>query len=254
MRRFPRSLFYAASIGSLLATLAGCSQNYSPNVYAAAAAQQANVVDRGVIVGVRAVKISSSGTVGAITGGAAGGVAGAHAGSGPFVSALGAIGGTLLGGLAGSAVEKTTNDVKAYEYIVQEPSGKLLSVTQTDKTPFTIGTHVLVITGKQARIVRDYTKPLPTKEEEAAASTHEPPPTPVQTTPLAAPFVPPPTSPSAPPSTAPLAQAIAPQASPSPLPGAAALPQAIAPKSPPSGPPAAAELPQALAPAGGTGD
>ncbi|MGH7056330.1 MAG: hypothetical protein ACREFZ_00400 [Acetobacteraceae bacterium] len=183
MRRLTRSLLCVASIGPVLCGLTACGRSYSPSVYAPLAAQQANVVDRGVIVGVRPVVISAAGTIGAVTGGAAGGVTGAHAASGAFASSLSAIGGTLLGGLAGAAAEQASSDVKAYEYIIQEKSGKLLSVTQTDKQPFAIGTHVLVITGKQARVVRDYTVPLPPKPA-ASVSARQAVPVPVTVTPL----------------------------------------------------------------------
>lgn len=137
--------------------LAGCTQSYSPNTYAAAAAQQAAKVERGVIVGTRPVMISPSGAVGAVTGGAAGGVAGSQAPGGPLASAFGAIGGTLVGGLVGSATAQTAGDTPGFEYIVQEKGGHLVSVAQTDRTALPLGLHVLVIAGKQARIVPDYT-------------------------------------------------------------------------------------------------
>src|SRR5487761_2725074 len=123
----------------------------------ARAAQQAAKVERGVIVGVRAVVITPNGTVGAVSGAAAGGVAGSQAPGGGLASAFGAIGGSLVGGLVGTATEQTTADTKGWEYIVQEPDGHLVSVTQTDKLALPIGLHVLVIAGKQARIVPDYT-------------------------------------------------------------------------------------------------
>ena len=61
-----------------------------------------------------------------------------------------------------------------------------MSVTQTDKAPLVIGTHVLVIAGKQARVVRDYTVALPAKPTKAVAET-EPTPAPIVVMPLAGP-------------------------------------------------------------------
>ena len=142
---------------SLSWVLAGCAQSYSPDTYAAAAAQQAAKVERGVIVGIRPVVISPSGAIGAVTGGAAGGAAGSQAPGGPLASAFGAIGGTLVGGLVGSAAAQTAENTPGFEYIVQEPDGHLVSVAQTDRTALPLGLHVLVIAGKQARIVPDYT-------------------------------------------------------------------------------------------------
>ena len=133
--------------------LAGCGPDYSPNTYNGSAVQQANKVDTGIVIGFRQVKISDDGTVGAVTGGAAGGILGAEFGS---PAALTALGGTVVGGVVGSTVEHATGDTTGWEYIVREPKGDLVSVTQRQPTPIAIGQRVLVIEGKQARIVPDY--------------------------------------------------------------------------------------------------
>jgi outer membrane lipoprotein SlyB len=100
-------------------------------------------------------------------------------GSGP-VSAFSALGGTLLGGLVGTAAEHATADTNAFEYIVRKSNGDLISVTQKDTVPLVVGQKVLVIAGNQARVVPDYTvnaKPAGAKETVA------PPPPPPQTSP-----------------------------------------------------------------------
>src|SRR4051812_5008776 len=129
--------------GLLLGGLAGCGPSYSPDTYAAGAVQQANKVEQGVVVGVRKVGVSAAGTVGTVTGAAAGGIAGSQAAPNP-ISAFTALGGSLVGGIAGSAVEHGTADTTAYEYIIRKPAGDLVSVTQTDKTPLALGQNVLV--------------------------------------------------------------------------------------------------------------
>ncbi|OYD86276.1 hypothetical protein CHT98_01555 [Azospirillum brasilense] len=142
--------------------LAGCTPNYSPNTYAASATQQANKVERAVVIGFRQVKISTNGTVGAVTGGAAGGVLGSQSGTFGINAALGAVGGTAIGGLIGTSIEHVTGDTTGWEYIVRKPDGELLSVTQREEKPIEIGQKVLVIAGSQARIVADYsTDPTP---------------------------------------------------------------------------------------------
>ena len=138
--------------------LSACAPTYSPDTYASNAAQQANKVEQGVVVGLRPVAVSPTGTVGTLTGAAAGGITGSQVGVGPF-SALAALGGSLAGGLAGSAAEHVTADTRAFEYIVRKPNGDLVSVTQNDKTPLALGQKVLVIAGLQARVVPDYTVP-----------------------------------------------------------------------------------------------
>ncbi|MBV8914165.1 MAG: hypothetical protein JOZ05_14140 [Acetobacteraceae bacterium] len=137
--------------------LAGCEPNYSPDTYATNAVQQANKVEQGVVVGVREVTVSASGTTGAVTGAAAGGIAGSQAPGGGVSTALGALGGTLVGGLIGTGVEKAAGEARAFEYIVRKPNGELISVTQRDPAPLAVGQKVLVIAGNQARIVPDYT-------------------------------------------------------------------------------------------------
>ena len=177
---------------ALAVALAGCGPDYSPNTYASSAVQQANKVDQGVLVGVREVGVSASGTTGAVVGGAAGGIAGSQVGSG-VGSAFGALGGSLVGGIAGSAAEHVTGDTRAFEYIVRKMNGDLLSVTQKDEVPLAIGQRVLVIAGNQARVVPDYTVPLEQPPKQAAVAPQEapttaaPPPGPVAAVPLAPP-------------------------------------------------------------------
>ena len=161
-------------------------------------------MQRGVIVGVRQVLISADGTIGAAAGGAAGGVAGAQVSGDPVVTAFGAVGGAVVGGIGGTVAEQAIADTKGWEYIVQETGEKLVSVTQTSKTALPVGLHVLVIAGKQARIVPDYTveiaaasptakvqksaaegkKPAVTKATKTAAASNGSTTTPIQVSPL----------------------------------------------------------------------
>lgn len=143
-------------LGFVLAAVSACSPDYSPDTYATRAVQQANKVEQGVVVGVRNVGVTAEGTIGAASGAAAGGLLGSQT-PGNVGGALGTIGGGLMGGLVGTAVEHTTGDTTAYEYIVRKSNGDLLSVTQRDVTPLVLGQKVLVITGNQARVVPDYT-------------------------------------------------------------------------------------------------
>src|SRR6185437_6022376 len=91
----------------LLAAVAGCTPDYSPNTYASNAVQQANKVESAVVVGYRQVKITVSGTVGA--------------------------------GLVGTTVEHVAGDTNGWEYIVRKTNGDMLSVTQRQETPIPLG-------------------------------------------------------------------------------------------------------------------
>jgi outer membrane lipoprotein SlyB len=136
--------------------VAGCGPSYSPDTYATNAAQQANKVDEGVVVGVRPVRISAQGAAGGVAGAAAGGIAGSQVGAGP-TSAFGAIGGSVIGGIAGVTAEHIVGDADGFEYIVRKANGDMLSVAQKDPKPLRVGQKVLVIGGTQARVVADYT-------------------------------------------------------------------------------------------------
>ncbi len=144
-----------------VAALGGCAPNYSPDTYASGSVQQANKVEQGVVAGRRQVGVSADGTAGGITGAAAGGIAGAQAPGGGVRTALTALGGTVVGGLVGSGIERATGDTTAFEYVVRKANGELVSVTQKDTRPLELGQKVLVIAGGQARIVPDYTVPPP---------------------------------------------------------------------------------------------
>jgi outer membrane lipoprotein SlyB len=156
-----------AALAALAVLAAGCAPDYSPNTYASNAVQQANKVEPAVVVGFRQVEISASGTVGAVTGGAAGGVLGAQVPGSSISTALGTVGGALVGSLAGTGIEHAAADTTGWEYIVRKPNGELLSVTQREPTPIPLGQKVLVITGNQARIIPDYSTPPPEAEKSA---------------------------------------------------------------------------------------
>jgi len=140
----------------VLAALPGCAPDYSPDIYASSAVQQANKVEPAIVVGFRQVKISANGTVGAVTGGAAGGILGAQTGASAGDSALGSVAGSVVGSMLGKTIEHATGDTVGWEYIVRKPNGDLLSVTQREEKPLPLGQKVLVITGNQARIIPDY--------------------------------------------------------------------------------------------------
>lgn len=141
--------------------LSACGQRFSPDAYATRAVQQMNRVEQGVVIGRRNVTVQAEGTTGATTGAAAGGIIGAQSPGSDMTRAIGGVGGALVGGLFGAATERVAGDTTATEYIVRKTNGDLVSVTQRDTTQLDIGQRVLVIGGAQARIVPDYTQPIP---------------------------------------------------------------------------------------------
>jgi outer membrane lipoprotein SlyB len=161
------------ALASLGFALTGCGPSYSPDTYATNAAQQANKVDAGVIVGVRPVAISAAGTVGGLAGAAAGGVAGSQVGP-SATSAFTAIGGSVIGGIAGVTAEHVVGDTNGFEYIVRKSTGEMVSVVQKEEKALPVGQKVLVISGNQARIVADYTVPFDTPPKVPASAASSP--------------------------------------------------------------------------------
>ena len=147
-----RRLWYLGLICLTAGLLTGCVSSYSPNTYSGNAVQLANKVEAGVVIGFREVAITTSGNIGAVTGGAAGGVLGAEYANSPLV----AVGATAVGGILGNAMDHAVGDTTGWEYIIRKPSGDMLSVTQREKKPLGLGAKVLVIMGPQARVVPDY--------------------------------------------------------------------------------------------------
>jgi outer membrane lipoprotein SlyB len=238
MRQFSWTASALPVAGALCAILSACGPGYSPDTYASNAAQQAARVDQGVVVGVRAVKISADATIGTTTGAAAGGIVGSQVGGGAG-GALGALGGTVAGGTVGNVVAHAAGDTDGYEYIVRKGNGDLVSVTQKDISPLEIGAHVLVIQGPQARVVLDYTVPMPPVQaasiqakpggappsvappaETGSSATAIAPATPIVATPLPAPAPVQPITPAAPEQPAPPVVSGAPVISPAPAPDA----------------------------------
>jgi outer membrane lipoprotein SlyB len=119
---------------AVVAALAGCTRNYSPNTYSSAAAQQANKVVQGVIAGYREVQISPDGTVGAVTGGAAGGVLGAQTPGTGVTTALGTIGGTLVGVLIIGVLRNGLNLLNVSPFLQQVVIGVVIVLAVAAET------------------------------------------------------------------------------------------------------------------------
>jgi len=152
--RTPTALRLAVATACLL-IVSGCANSYSPNTYSSSTMQQTNKVDRAVVKMVRPIHVKDSGyEFGVITGGTAGGVAGAQIGEGKG-SALGAVGGALAGATAGALIQQKAGETDAFEYILEKSNGDLLTIAQKQDQPFTVGAHVLILYGAQARVIPD---------------------------------------------------------------------------------------------------
>ena len=60
----------------------------------------------------------------------------------------------IIGGLAGTAVERSVNTGEAMEFIIREDDGQTVSVVQTNEERFQAGERVVLTRGARTRIGR----------------------------------------------------------------------------------------------------
>ena len=115
------------TILSLITLLSGCARDLSSSTYTDASTQSLTM--KGVIIAARPVLIKgndklSENTGGMLAGGAMGAVAGSGVGGGTGNS-MAIVGGAIVGGLAGAAIQGKLEESKGYEYIVEVDNSKL---------------------------------------------------------------------------------------------------------------------------------
>jgi len=121
------------AFGLVLPGLSGCGPSNAPDAYVGNAVLRAAKVERGMVVGVRRVGVSTARLIATASGGA--------------------------GGIAGAAAEQASADTAVSEYIVRKPNGDLISVIQTDKMALVLGQRVLLVAGDRAHLMPDRTEP-----------------------------------------------------------------------------------------------
>lgn len=142
--------------------LFGCAhQSQTGNAYTAGQSRQAQTVQRGKVVSVKAVDVSPQQTgVGALAGGALGGIAGSNNGrAGSNQSAASSVVGMMIGGVAGSMMDKKLNTLKGQEIGILLTNGTEISIVQEideKEGPFLVGEQVRVLTsiGGTSRVSR----------------------------------------------------------------------------------------------------
>lgn len=84
-----------------------------------------------------------------------GAVAGSQVGGSDAAGAVGAIGGLVIGAIAGAAAERKLSDQIGMEYVVETMNGNLMTVVQGADPPFAPGDSVLILYGSPARVIAD---------------------------------------------------------------------------------------------------
>ncbi len=133
--------------------VSGCTSRIGANDYATATTGQVNRAVEGVVVNVRRVQVQSDNGAGALVGGAAGAVGGYAIGGDKTAHILGAIGGAVLGSMAGDAAQSALSSQAAYEYVIRLNTGSMVTITQGDDVLLTPGQKCLVLYGAQSRVV-----------------------------------------------------------------------------------------------------
>jgi outer membrane lipoprotein SlyB len=128
------------------ALLSGCATpSSSGNVYRAGEARREQAVRMGIVESVREVTIENSRTgVGAIGGAVVGGVAGSNIGKGKGAT-VGTVLGAVAGGIAGQAIEKGVGNKKGLEITVKLDSGELRAYVQEADETFRPGERVRIV-------------------------------------------------------------------------------------------------------------
>lgn len=136
--------------------LAGCGSAPSVSSYSRNQTLQAQNVEKGRIVSMRAVEVGGTKSgVGSGAGAVAGGVAGSFIGGGWRSNVLGAVGGAILGGVGGSAAEEAITSSTGTEFVVQLDNGRTIAVVQANDENLVPGDRVMVLQGGQTRVVSD---------------------------------------------------------------------------------------------------
>ena len=137
----------------------GCAKNINPSTYRPSDAGKVQSSSSGTVIDVRFVQIegnrSGMGTAAGAGAGGLGGAALARSGSNSVgKSAVGIIGGAIVGGLIGTLAEEGLTRQEGYEYQVRMDDGRVITLVQGGEL-INVGTAVWVTQGgDQSRITR----------------------------------------------------------------------------------------------------
>jgi outer membrane lipoprotein SlyB len=150
-----RFAFIAAPL-ALAALMGGCAYPMTAGTYYPSQVQRPQSVELGVVENVRGVQLQGPNTgAGAFGGSVLGGVAGSAIGQG-YGSLAAAVGGAILGGIIGNAVETSAARAPGVEVTIRLDSGRMLAVTQQDAgEAFRPGDRVRILSdGYLTRVTR----------------------------------------------------------------------------------------------------
>lgn len=136
--------------------LTACAPTNTNTTYTAGSIGVAAQVRYGTILAMRPVQIAGSQSgVGGLAGTVAGGALGSTIGGDWRARTAAAVGGAVVGGLAGSAVEKGATQGQAVEFTIRPDGGGAdFTVVQSNELAFQPGERVTASFGDQVRLSR----------------------------------------------------------------------------------------------------
>jgi len=147
-KEFAMRIYLGSLIVSAVAVclLAGCApESRSGNVYTRDQARTSQSVNYGTVLRVDLVTIEGTQTgAGTLAGGAMGGALGSAVGGGSGRT-IATVGGAIVGGLAGAAIEKGVTTAQGVELEVQLDNGELLVVVQENDAVYKVGDRIRVL-------------------------------------------------------------------------------------------------------------
>jgi outer membrane lipoprotein SlyB len=162
--RTPKPALPLVAAMGLLALVPACAPTNANTSVPAYAVGSAASVAFGTIVGARPVQVQGRQSgVGTLAGAAAGGVAGSFIGGDWRSNALAGIGGAIVGGLAGNAIERGVTQGQAVEFFVRLDRGGAdpIAIIQTNEEALQVGDRVVITYGDRVRLSRAAGGPPP---------------------------------------------------------------------------------------------
>lgn len=143
------------AVAGMLLVATACVPNVRPDSYGVGSVGQVNRSVRATVISARVVHVDGARGGGAAAGGAAGALAGSYTGGSDRANLIGAVGGLVVGSIAGAAAERGLSDQEAMEYVVETSNGNLLTIVQGLEGAHAVGDRVLVLYGSPARVIAD---------------------------------------------------------------------------------------------------
>ena len=147
-------MFKQFMVAASFSTLAGC-QTANPDIVQRDSAQHLSTVEDATVLSTRPVKIDGTQSgLGAVGGAVVGGIAGSNVG-GPRGSGIVGIAGAIAGGVIGNAIERDTTRQDGVEILLQMKDGTRRSVVQGGGGEmFSAGDAAIVVTtGDRVRVL-----------------------------------------------------------------------------------------------------